>query len=148
MLLLSALLASCGGTDDSPDVLFGPCYHGYAEPVLTLEFARSAASGQAIGEVALSAFAINGQPVTVEKQFGVESMTSQPSFNVRIENGLLHCTLPCGFGIASGRYEFSAAAQGHRTKRLHIDAAYAALVGNCPSFSTEGTVATLELVAS
>lgn len=154
VLLFSLLLATgCGNEASTQDVgdgdrrndnPVGPCIHGYAEPVLTIKTATSEPSEEAIGRVALRSLALNGQAIDVSK-WGTSSTWSHVFFNITVENNVLYCDVPCGFGGDDGRYDFVAEATDHQPLHVSVEARYASFLGGCPSFNDDGTDVALRL---
>lgn len=141
--LIPALILGCGRDAPNEDGTAGPCVHGYAEPALTIQTATSRHSGAAIARLTLRSLTVNGSTISTD-EWAYSSMWSRPFFNVAVENNVLYCDVPCGFGTG-GRYAFVAEAAGHEAINVSVDARYATFRGGCPSFDDDGTDINLQL---
>jgi hypothetical protein len=65
-------------------------------------------------------------------------LTDEISNNISVEDSILICTIPCGFGTMEGVYEISISADGYRDLTLSTLAKYDELKGGCPSSSSGG----------
>lgn len=76
----------------------------------------------------------------------IDSVNGEPAFfiqdvseNITVEDSILVCTLPCGFGTHEGTYQFAVNADGFKVTVITKNAKYNKLKGGCPSSSSDGT---------
>lgn len=134
-LVLIALLSACNvseiedGSKESPESV---CGHSYKEPVFNISYAVDAIDGDSLSEVALRNVTVNGRPVTDYSTVLVAAK------NIHIRDGVMVCTLPCGFGVEEGTYRLYVDAPGHQTQQVSVQANYRVYSGGCPSYSDLG----------
>ena len=126
LLVLSAILIGCQSN-------IGPCIHNYEDPILTIQSVYSAENGDEINIVKISDVKIDN----VSR--ALSSFDNDVSNNIVVDDSLLICTIPCGFGIEVGTYEISFSADGYRDSTISTTAKYNKSKGGCPSSSSDGT---------
>lgn len=137
ILLLASLVVACGdgnsnddGADPADEVT--TCEHEYRDSALNIVTASSRGpSGAAIAYLYLSDIKMQGQDVPVEKIGKTE--------NITVVGDELQCEVPCGFGQATGLYEFTVSALGYQEERYSAYADFAEYEYHCPSYSDKGT---------
>jgi|AntRauTorcE11897_2_1112592.scaffolds.fasta_scaffold40294_2 hypothetical protein len=130
------LIYSCEPTGSS----IGPCVHTYEEPVLTIQSVSSAETGNKISTLEIFNVKIDnvsGNPA---------SLIDEVSENISVEDSILICTIPCGFGTMEGTYEFAVKADGFKDSIIYKSAQYNKLEGGCPSSSSDGTKISFSLI--
>lgn len=137
-LLITLALAGCGGGNVEPPVA-GPCVHLYQDEVLHLESAGGRSTGAVIPALELRGFSVDGMSLSLDE------VISQRSSFLQRDGDILRCTLPCGWGVQAGEWEFSARAEGYEWTEQAIEARYAMFVGGCPSYDDEGTRTSIQL---
>ncbi len=136
-----ALAAVAAAVSACTDPGAGPCLHSYRDPVLTVARATDAATGEALPQVRLRGFHIDGFEVAAEELRRV-------SFNVSVDDDALLCDAPCGFGSREGTYRFSARTPLHPWQTVQVDARYHEFSPGCPSYDAHGDSVSLELTGS
>lgn len=138
LLALALAMSACGG-DDSEESVAGPCVHLYQDEVLQLESASGRDTGAVIPELRLRDFSVDGAALSIDE------VIAQRSSSVQRDGDVLRCVLPCGFGVQEGEWTFAARAEGYAWTGQVVEARYAVTVGGCPSYSDEGTEASIQL---
>ncbi len=110
----------------------GPCEHVYIEPVLHIESAGDSVTGQEIDNIKISNVFLDSEPA----HFIILKSQMQ---NIEVVDSVLHCTIPCAFGIEPGDYEFTVSSEGYEDVALKVFAIYSEGGGGCPSYSNGGT---------
>lgn len=131
------LIISC----ESPgDAEVGPCVHFYEDPILLIESISDAESGNQIPQVNIYDIYID----SVKQD--LSSLVSDSSQNVSVEDSVISCQTPCGFGTQDGSYRFSVDANNYQTKTLSIEQVeYENFEGGCPSRNYGSTTMQFEL---
>lgn len=140
VIATSLALVACGGGSSSDEAPVGPCVHQYGDPVLHLDSALDAATGQPIATVHISSVVLNGVPAD-------HALLLQGSVNAASNGASIVCTVPCGLSNSEGTYGFVASASGYAPQNATVMAKYATTTGGCPSSSSGGTAVRLELQA-
>jgi hypothetical protein len=116
----------------------GPCVHTNEEPILHIEWARNAKTGEYLRTVVLTEMAIDS--------FAQDPFWFLPdSRGVAVADSSLICNPPCAFGNTTGKYTFTVSAPGCRDTIVTCYPRYAINRGGCPSSSTGGLRLTLML---
>jgi hypothetical protein len=110
----------------------GPCVHIYEEPILTIESISGGVDGNEISQAYIYNIKIDSakrDPVLI---------TGEASKNISVEDSVIVCSVPCGFGTEDGEYQFSVTADGYPDTTITSNAKYGKSKGGCPSSSSEG----------
>ena len=121
-------MASCNRIIDP----IGPCVHTYEEPVLNI-LSISGDESTAITQANIYSISIDGN------HRDPSFLIMESSNNVTISDTTLICTVPCGFGTASGQYQFTIVSEGYEPKSITVNADYEVFKGGCPSSNSKGT---------
>ena len=149
IVLFFAIAVSPGCGEGSGDDISGPCYDETDGPVLKITSATDPA-GNPIPVVELSELKLQGNPFSlslylnlaeVEPSAGEETDAGEASNST--EGKVYECEIPCGFGTASGTYEFIATAPGLEPMGVQADAEYGEIRSGCPSYRGDGTTTEL-----
>ena len=106
--------------------------------MLTVQSATDT-NGKAVPNLVLGNFEVNGQPRTAAAAAGQEN----GKYGATENNGVLDCTIACGFGTDQGTYQFTVSAPGYVTQTVSTNAVYSAQSGvnddadGCPSNVTD-----------
>jgi len=138
LLCVVAAACACNDIDGST----GPCVHYFREPILQVTAVRLANSAAEIPVVLLSGFRIDGRPLPATSLLQCEQ-----AVGLAARDSLLECRVPCGFGVASGTWEFTAVAAGSAPTQVTVPGVhYERSGGGCPSWSDGGQRLELELL--
>jgi len=129
------MISSC----EPPGSGLGPCVHIFEEPILTIQSVNSAETGNSLSTIVLFEVTIDG--------IGRDAtyLTQEMSENITIEDSVLICSIPCGFGTLEGIYQFSVKSEGFKDTLITENATYNKSEGGCPSSSSEGSKITFSL---
>jgi hypothetical protein len=118
----------------------GPCVHFYEDPILLIESISDAESGDSISQTNIFDVYIDSV-----KQ-NLSSLIRDSSQNVSIEDSVISCQTPCGFGTHDGHYQFTVNTTSYETKTQSIkNVDYNEFEGGCPSRSYGSTTLQFEL---
>lgn len=133
---------SPGGASQSGRGNPGICIARADEPVLTLQTATNATSGQPVWQqLKLTHIKLNDQPADLTM------LMLGASKNVTLAGDALVCTAACAFGgVVEGRYSFTVEAPGYQPRAYVVDAAFAGRSGSCPLTLSNGTKLDVALV--
>lgn len=120
----------------------GFCQHINDDPVLAITAASDSVSGEAIAALRLVELAVAADE-EFEEYF---TMTNPPAYNISREGSVYHCTVPCGFSSAVGRYSFGIVADGYQRRNVSVEADYEEFIPGCPSRSRGSTEISVTLV--
>ena len=136
-MLALILAAGCGG-GGSEEASFNFCGESSSQPpVLEVTSVVSSATHTPVSEVILSNFTIDGGATPTAAIYLVS--------NASLVASGIHCTVPCGFAIAPGNYEFSASAVGYASKAMSVRADYTTRVEGCVTQYFGATPVAIEL---
>jgi hypothetical protein len=109
----AGLIAACT-EDHSP--YYGPCVVIYREAILHIDSALDEQTGEPI-----SSMIVRGVRVDSFPEFLSLLATSSDAYGVTLQDSVLSCELPCGFGTHPGDYELDVTAPGYGEQTVHID---------------------------
>ena len=129
LLLALTPLAGCGGN-------YG-CGAGYSiqNPALELTGVTDSHTGAAISRVVLSNIRFGGSAVTDLRSLVPPAL----AHGVTIAGDTLVCDVPCGFGLSSGAYQFTATAAGYQAATKEFTGGQTFDSGDCPTSTTGST---------
>lgn len=107
--------------------------HIYDEPILIIESITDEVNGHTISQAYIYNIKIDGT------KRDLVFLTGEVSNNISVEDSVIVCSVPCGFGTEGGEYQFSVSADGYEDTTITRDAKYGESQGGCPSKSSGGT---------
>lgn len=125
------ILTSCGGSACPLDEVINI-------PILTVQDATDASTGERIPQLVLSDISIQGQP---QSGGAMQLLVSTDSRNTTIEGNQLRCTIACAFSHTNGDYVFTVSAPGYVSKTVTVPSVrYTEFQHNgCTNTATRGT---------
>lgn len=123
--------------DLPPSPVVGPCEHQFLEPILQISGVTNDGENLQVDTVYISEVKYNGNELH-------PLLITSGSENITLDDELIICSLPCGFGTQDGQYTFTAFTEELTETHFSFTASYARGGGSCPSFSTDGTVVWLD----
>lgn len=133
LYILAAIVIFVGCTSEILPPDNGPCVHEYRDPVLKIEHVTSVMRNESIDQIILNSISIDNNSLPLTYYSG------SPLKNISFQNTSMVCTVPCGFGIDSGTYEFKVSAEGYLDSTVTVTAHYDIFEGGCPSYNDNGT---------
>lgn len=112
----------------------------FADPLFQITSVTDARTGSPLSRITLSEIKYAGTPVSP-----TTLLYDRTSFGVSAEGDTLACTVPCGFGVTEGRYEFKVTAPGYQPMRVAQDGRYQRLQSECPRVYAGSTELRLSL---
>ena len=132
-ILLALLISACEPT-------IGPCVHINEEPILSIQSVHSIDAQTDISSIVIFDVFIDG--VSISPSFFIDDLSE----NISVEDSLITCSIPCGFGTMEGTYLFSVTADGYQESTITQNVAYGTSGGSCPSSSSNGTKISFSLI--
>lgn len=140
LIFLSFIFLLLIGCESPGDANAGPCVHFYEDPILLIESISDAKSGDQISQVNIYDVYID----SVKQD--LSSLVTDSSQNVSVEDSVISCQTPCGFGTQNGSYRFTVDTKNYQTKTLSIEqVSYDNFEGGCPSRNYGSTTTQFEL---
>lgn len=116
LYILAAIVILEGCTSEILPPDNGPCVHEHRDPVLKVEHVTSVMINESIDPIILSNISIDNNSLPLIYYSG------SPLKNISFQDTSMVCTVPCGFGIDSGTYEFKVSAEGYLDSTVIVTA--------------------------
>lgn len=124
----------------------GPCVHRYKDPILLVASVTDANSGDQISQVHISDIYIDSNQVEPSKLVRDSTYWDHSSQHVSVEDSIIICNPPCGFGTQEGNYRFTASAANHQDTTIRKEnVEYANFNGGCPSSNSGSTTLSFKM---
>lgn len=135
--LLALVLTGCRAADEA-------CLVKSAEPLITIQEVRDAATNALIPEVSVAGVLFLGSPVT-DLGLLVDPKRA-PTIRVSVVGQTLRCIVACGFAANSGAYRLLIGAPGYLDREVLLNADYSLQDNGCPKLRRGGPKLVLSLL--
>lgn len=117
----------------------GPCYHEFLSPVAEKNSVTDGVTGEELDSFSISEITVD------DVKESLSLFVNEPSYGVKLVNGILICEVPCGFGTFEGDYAVVVSADGYSSKTITFEAFYEVIKLGCPSYNDGATIVDITL---